>query len=178
MNDDNTQRLMALLDENERALAQVSFDLYQRELKLDSHLTDYSFIVFDIAKAYEGFLKRYLFELNLIDRGTYESKRFRLGRALNPDVRYDQRDRYWLYDDVARLCGQAVARQLWKSWLESRNRVFHYFPRESATMTLQQAGQHLSELAQTIEAAMLCQNVQHYFEPRRSVSYNSGHSPA
>lgn len=164
------ERWLGLLVPAERQLAQVSFALYHREIELQkvdgyAPLPDYSFIVFDMAKAYEGFLKRYFFELNLIDKGTYESKRFRLGRALNPDIHQDQRDRYWLFDDVAHLCGETIARQMWSTWLESRNRVFHFFPDESPALNFEAAGKKLEEIGQTIETAVMCDRAHNYFSP-------------
>ncbi len=160
------QRWLQLLQDDERRLAEVSFRLYQREMQLNSELADYSFIVFDMAKAYEGFLKRYLFQLQLIDLPTFESKRFRLGRALNPDVRHDQRDSHWLFDDLTARCGDEIARQLWSAWLKCRNRVFHYFPKEPALLTLEQAGDYLTEIGSTIEAAVMCDQARQFFLPR------------
>jgi len=114
------------LDECQKKLVAVSFSLLNKKEVL-SDLEDYSFIVFSMSKAYEGFLKKVFFDLYLINKETYEGRRFRIGRALNPDIRANQRDADWLYDNVATKFGKETARQLWDTWLVCRNRVFHYF---------------------------------------------------
>ena len=120
-------------------------------------VTDYSYVVFPMAKAYEGFLKKYFFELGLITQSVYESRRFRVGRAFNPDVSSNQRDELWLFDDVARMCGLALAREMWDAWLECRNQVFHYFPLQNKTLSLAQAEAKLLQLAMVMEGAIRCQ---------------------
>jgi hypothetical protein len=114
------------LDECQRELVNVSFSLTNKKNELVG-LKDYSFIVFPMAKAYEGFLKKLFLDLQLISKETYEGRRFRIGRALNPDIRSYQRDDDWLYDNVSVRFGEEMARQLWETWLTCRNRVFHYF---------------------------------------------------
>ncbi len=128
---------------------------------MDNGISDYAFIVFPIAKAYEGFLKEFLYALELIDQRTFEGKRFRIGRALNPDINENQRDEWWLYDDVSRLCGDALASTLWNAWLECRNRVFHYYPMTVTALSLTQAHACIVELSQAIESAVACQTENH-----------------
>jgi len=140
-----------------RDFVTISLNLYERECRVESKLTDYSFIVFPMAKAYEGFLKQYFLDLGLISESTYFSRRFRIGSALNPDVQENQRDKWWLYDDVAHQCGVATAQSLWNTWLESRNRVFHYFPKKHQSVSLGQAGQHLATIAGSMRSAVTCQ---------------------
>ncbi|MGD9129324.1 MAG: hypothetical protein PVJ09_02460, partial [Candidatus Woesebacteria bacterium] len=91
-------------------LVRTSYRLLEREKKHPNNFVDYSFIVFSMAKAYEGFLKKVLFDLKLIDKKAYEGRRFRIGRALNPDMREKYRDKFWLYDDLAKQCGERNAR--------------------------------------------------------------------
>ncbi len=114
------------LDQCQQELVTVSFSLLAKEKELSS-IKDYSFIVFPMAKAYEGFLKKIFYDLQLINKETYEGRRFRIGRALNPDVRAYQRDEDWLFDNVEMRFGKELARQLWETWLSCRNRIFHYF---------------------------------------------------
>lgn len=114
------------LDECQKGLVDISLGLINKQEQL-SDLQDFSFIVFSMAKTYEGFLKKVFFDLELISKQTYEGRRFRIGRALNPDIRNHQRDEDWLFDDVARRFGEPLARQLWDTWLICRNHVFHYF---------------------------------------------------
>ena len=114
------------LDQCQQELVSISFSLTNQKEAL-SELKDYSFMVFPMAKAYEGFLKKVFFDLQLINKETYEGRQFRIGRALNPDIKSYQRDDNWLYDNVENKFGREIARQLWDTWLLCRNRVFHYF---------------------------------------------------
>lgn len=120
-------------------------------------LTDYALIVFPASKAYEGFIKLYLLKLDLITKDTYNSKRFRIGRSLNPDVYPNQRDEWWLYDDLEHQCGKAVARQIWNTWLECRNRLFHYFPKNPVQLSYLEALSSLGTIGTTMGDAIECQ---------------------
>lgn len=126
------------LDECQKGLVDVSLALIGKQAQL-SDLQDFSFIVFSMAKTYEGFLKKVFFDLGLINKQTYEGRRFRIGRALNPDIRNHQRDEDWLFDDVARQFGEPLARQLWDTWLICRNHVFHYFGDCKQVLSFEQA---------------------------------------
>lgn len=130
------------LDQCQRALVDTSFSLLDHSQNIHD-LKDYSFIVFPMAKTYEGFLKKILFDLNLIDKATYEGRRFRIGRALNPDVRNHQRDEAWFYDDIVRVFGEGVAREMWNTWLSCRNHVFHYWPDCEQFLTIKEARERL-----------------------------------
>lgn len=130
------------LDQCQRALAETSFALLEHSSHLHD-LKDYSFIVFPMAKTYEGFLKKVLFDHSLIDKSTYEGRRFRIGRALNPDVRNHQRDQDWFYDDIARIYGAEIAREMWNTWLSCRNHVFHYWPDCEQFLTIKEARERL-----------------------------------
>lgn len=66
---------------------------------------DYSFVVFPMAKAYEGFLKKYFFEVGLITKGAYRSDHFRIGKSLNPDLPLRYRRRDWVVDRLDEVCG-------------------------------------------------------------------------
>jgi hypothetical protein len=144
------------LDQDQQDLIKLSEFLYQRESMSEAVLSDYAFIVFPIAKAYEGFLKQYLFDLELIDQKTFESHRFRIGRALNADIREGQQDEFWLYDNIERLCGNELARELWNTWIQCRNQVVHYFPLDTHSLSLQQAGKRVEMVLQTMDAAYRC----------------------
>lgn len=145
------------LPPRQQELLQVTYQLYEREAADPDQLADYGFIVFSAAKAYEGFIKQYLYDLQLISKRTFEGRRFRIGRAINPDVHNNQRDEYWLYDDLERMCGKAVAQQMWETWLECRNQVFHYFPLKYAPVTLQAAGSKVAMVIETMQQAYQCQ---------------------
>jgi hypothetical protein len=91
------------------------------------HINDYSFIVAPAAKAYEGYLKHFFLELDIIDQYSFESDRFRVGKTLNPSLRYK---RYSIYKKLADLDekGEELAEKLWNAWKLGRNEIFHYFP--------------------------------------------------
>lgn len=121
-----------------------------------SKLADYSYLVFPIAKAYEGFLKKFLLDMGLISDKVYHSKRFRLGKSINPDISHRYRGRDWVYDDLSLACGQNMAERLWQAWLNCRNRVFHFFPGQTQVMTLAEAQKKVEYLLETMEIATAC----------------------
>ena len=141
----------------QQELIQTSIELYEREERMVSSFSDYSFVVFPISKGYEGFLKQYLFDLQLIDARTYADKRFRIGRALNPDVSPHRQDEYWLFDDIKRICGAELAHSMWKTWLLCRNQVFHYFPHNEKRLSLTEASSRIALVLSTMEQAAHCQ---------------------
>lgn len=151
----------------QRQLVSVTEKLVTQHQAKKDYLVDYSFLVFPISKAYEGFLKKFLFDLKLIDQHTYEGRRFRIGRALNPDVVFSQRDEYWLYDEVAQVCSPQIASKLWDAWLHCRNRVFHYFPKEKSLITFQQALEKIEKLSKAMRSAVSC-----YQQLEKSMSRN------
>lgn len=138
------------LDTHQKELIDVSFALLQKKDLLVG-LKDFSFLVFPMSKAYEGFLKKVFYDLQLINKDTYQGRRFRIGRAFNPDIREYQRDEDWLYDDVERKFGKDVARQLWNTWLECRNRVFHFFITEKQTLSLAEAVAKIEMITDSIQ---------------------------
>ena len=139
------------LDECQQKLVAISFALTNKQNEL-AGLDDYSFIVFSMAKAYEGFLKKVFADLGLITKETYEDRHFRIGRALNPDIRSSQRDESWLYDDVEARFGGELARQLWDTWLLCRNRVFHYFSECHQGLSFEEASDRISMMEKSIQA--------------------------
>lgn len=138
------------LPKSEQDLLIVSVMLQKRELTHNENYPDYGFMIFSASKAYEGFVKRYLFEQKLISLETYEGKQFRIGRSLNPDIYPEQRDKWWLYDDVVTECGAELAQRIWRTWIECRNRVFHYRPHKNQQLTFSQATQKLDLVLETI----------------------------
>ena len=95
---------------------------------LNGHqIGDYSFVVAPIAKAYEGYLKDFFLKLNIIDKHAYTSDRFRVGKTLNPSLRFK---RFSIFQKLADLHedGGQLAEILWDAWKHGRNEIFHYFP--------------------------------------------------
>lgn len=144
------------LTDDQQKLVDLTIYLYEREGISTQPLSDYSFVIFPMAKAYEGFLKQYLYDSNLITAETFRSHRFRIGRAINPDVHMTQRDDDWLYDDLERMCSKELAQLLWQTWLTCRNRVFHFFPTEQTFLSLEMAGEDITLITQAIEQAHQC----------------------
>lgn len=145
------------LESDQQSAITLSFELLSREKKLATNFNDYSFILFPLSKAYEGFLKKFLWTMGLISEEVYYGRNFRIGRALNPDISRGQRDQWWLYDDLESNCGGELAKKLWQAWLECRNHVFHYFPGSSNELSLQQVEQKLELLTEVFELAWQCE---------------------
>lgn len=147
------------LSSKQRQLIETSLVLLdQARQHVDSQVSDYSYLVFPTAKAYEGFIKRYFHQMGLISEEDYTDKYFRIGRALNPDIRPRFRDKSWLYDNIAQQCGSQIARQLWETWLAARNRLFHYFPGNNTQMISLVRAEHLLEqVFDAMNQAIICQ---------------------
>lgn len=143
-----------------RDLVRTSFALLERE---ESHLRqgsgepmhDYSFVVFPMAKAYEGFLKKVFLDMGLINKKQFLGDRFRIGKSLNPHlpVRY-QWD--WVYDRLAKYCGgEELPLFMWETWKNARNKIFHFFPDHHEFISLNTARKLITEITQVMEKVLL-----------------------
>lgn len=139
--------LLPLVEQSLQLLHQAKANPY----KFDN----YDYVVFPFAKAYEPFLKKYLFDLHLIDEHIYRSKKFSIGRSLNPDVHLEQRDENWYYDDLVKHCGQQVAREIWQTWLK-RNQLFHLYPGEIYKLNIVEAEALINQFIKAIELCQHC----------------------
>lgn len=140
----------------QQELIRISIELVSREERMHSSFVDYSFLVFPMAKAYEGYLKDYFYKVNLIDRDTYLDKRFRIGKAMNPDMSPSHRDQDWVYEELTRRCGPELGRDMWNAWLECRNQLFHYFPENEKKVNLAEAIHRIEMLANVMEGMTRC----------------------
>lgn len=115
----------------------------------NNHINDYSFLVSPISKAYEGYLKDFFLKTNIIDKYSYESDRFRVGKTLNPSLRYK---RYSIYQKLANLSeeGEALAEKLWNAWKYGRNEIFHYFPNNLKNLSRSEAEDRITMLFDAI----------------------------
>jgi len=147
-------RLYLKPDLNE--MVEVSQLLVEEYRGRSEAFTDFSFMVFPAAKAFEGFLKQYFMDLEILPHKVLTSKKFRIGRSLNPDLPQRLRDKYWLYDDVVRACTPEIARQLWETWLECRNQVFHYFPNEPKQLSYSEAEAKIDQIFEVVSQAVSC----------------------
>lgn len=108
--------------------------LILNKLQKFDHISDYSFLVSPISKAYEGYLKDFFLKIHLIDQYSYESDRFRVGKTLNPSLRYKRFSIYQKLIDIDET-GEELAEILWNAWKYGRNEIFHYFPNNLKTIT-------------------------------------------
>lgn len=145
------------LTEPMRDLAGQSFALLEREggKAGEYKYHDYSFVVFPMAKAYEGFLKKLFYDLGLINNRQFSGDRFRIGKALNPNLpkRY-QWD--WVYDKLALAChGEETPLLMWEVWKKARNRIFHFFPDHHELISLDQARELIWEIQKAMENSLI-----------------------
>jgi len=139
------------LDKVQRDLIKQSLYLAEEEEKTPRALSDYSFVVFPAAKAYEGFLKKLFFDLELISRTQFSGERFRIGRALNPAI-YKEYPQESVYEKLTRFCGgEDISLKLWKTWKNSRNLVFHFFPEKENLISFPDAKNRVREILEAIE---------------------------
>ncbi len=128
--------------------------LYQEVFdKSEYSFVDYAFLVFPFAKAYEGFMKQFLFDKELISIEEYNSNHIRLGLLLCPDLPlYDQRS---IYPNIARECGSELAGKMWETWKYCRNQVFHYYPHNSKAINLIGAKERIQMILLTINSCYI-----------------------
>jgi hypothetical protein len=121
---------------------------------------DYAFIVFPAAKAYEGFLKKFFLDMGFITEEDYYGKHFRVGKALNPSLEKEIREREGVYDKIVEFCGgESLAEKMWLCWKECRNLLFHWFPNEKNAVTLAEAKQRVMLIVDTIDMAYAASKV-------------------
>ena len=101
-------------------------------------ISDYSFVVFSFAKAYEGFCKKFFLDLDAITMDEYYGDDIRIGRMLSPN-NLKAADGI-MHKVCAKLPGgEDLAQKMSKSWKQGRNLVFHYFPHNYRRLTYNEA---------------------------------------
>jgi len=139
------------LDKIQQDLLLQSLELVAEAENKPKIYTDYSFVVFPAAKAYEGFLKKLFFDLGLISRNQFSGERFRIGRALNPAI-FKEYPQESVYEKLNRFCGgEAIPEKLWKTWKTSRNLVFHFFPEKENLVIFPEAKKRVEEIVDAID---------------------------
>ena len=120
-----------------------------KKMKLDDHIYDYAFFVAPISKAYEGFLKDFFLKIGIISQDDYESDRFRVGKTLNPSLRYK---RFSVFQKLTEIHqdGEELAEDLWTAWKFGRNEIFHYFPNLSQHLSRNEAEDRIDMLLKSI----------------------------
>lgn len=116
-------------------------------------ISDYSFLVFPFAKAYEGFLKHLFLDMNLITQDEYFSDDIRIGRILNPNYVREKSNVF------KRICGKAgggveVSRKLWQVWKRGRNLVFHYFPHNYRRLGYEEALDIINDIIEAMNLSV------------------------
>jgi hypothetical protein len=125
------------LSADEKALTH-DVELILGRLKSFDKINDYSFLVSPISKTYEGYLKQFFLDLHIINQYDYESDRFRVGKTLNPSLRYK---RFSIFQKLADFDekGEEIAEMLWDAWKFGRNEIFHYFPGKHKNLSREDA---------------------------------------
>ncbi len=119
----------------------------------EAEISDYSFLVFPFAKAYEGFLKKFFADLNLITKDEYYSDDIRIGRILNPNYINEKNNVF------EKVCGKSksgkdVSRKLWHVWKRGRNLVFHYFPHNYRRLGYEEALDIINEIVDVMHVSV------------------------
>lgn len=118
-------------------------------LKQFDHISDYSFLVSPVSKAYEGYLKDFFLKIKIIDRASYHSDRFRVGKTLNPSLRYKRFSIFQKLIDIDDR-GEELAETLWTAWKYGRNEIFHYFPNDLKTIDRTNAEERIALVLEAI----------------------------
>jgi len=145
------------LDTSMQELMSQSFKMIEREevrSAMGETYTDYAFVVFPAAKAYEGFLKKLFLDMGLISRQQYNSDHFRIGRALSPNLPKRYRSG-WVYGRLAEFCdGDKLPEEMWEVWKMGRNRTFHFFPHRLGNISLMEAKSIVEGIARIMDKAL------------------------
>ena len=140
--------------EDLKELLSESLLLLEKDAHWEEKFHDYSFVVFPAAKAYEGFLKKLFLDLGFITQEDFYGKRFRVGKALNPALPKRIREEEGGYDKIVEFCnGHELADRLWEAWKKCRNETFHWFPEEKNAISLEESGQKVAMVIETMDLA-------------------------
>lgn len=141
------------LEPDLQSLFEQSVELTRRVKYWDQNFDDYSFIVFPAAKAYEGFLKNFFLDMGFITKEQYLGRKFRIGRALNPDLEKKYRIKEGVYDKLTKYCKSPdLSEKLWNTWKESRNKLFHWFANEANIVSYPEAKERIEMIVDSIDS--------------------------
>ena len=138
--------------------AEHLLDLVREE---DKGTTDFSYLVFPVSKAYEGFLKKLFLNVGIIDEKDFYGDDVRIGRILSPNFRKSNPKLFKgiCLRESANVDerGEDLADRLWEVWHVGRNRVFHYFPHNFRRLSYSEALEIIQKvIAQMEEAVAVC----------------------
>lgn len=141
------------IGEDLRELFKESLVLLETVPKWETKFADYSFIVFPAAKGYEGFLKKFFLDLKFITEEDYYGKHFRIGKSLNPALRPGFNGDS-IYNKIINYCGgKDLANNLWETWKQGRNLLFHWFPNEKNAINFEEAKSRVEMIIAAIDRA-------------------------
>jgi hypothetical protein len=148
---DKSSSLWQFLDINQKDYITDSFYLLDHLKKSPVVLNDYSFILFGVAKCYEGFLKKLFLKKGYINEEQFLSTRYRIGKVLNPQLEDRYRDES-VYDNMREETGDNnLGDLLWETWKFNRNRIFHYFPNKIDYLTIGECEKRIDDTVKTME---------------------------
>ncbi|HUD20091.1 MAG TPA: hypothetical protein VMR81_06645 [Patescibacteria group bacterium] len=151
--------LWKYLSPSQQALAHDgAFLVADSDRHLDTALTDYSYLVFPFAKLYEGFLKQLLLDLGIMTEKEYRSDHYRVGKTLSPSL-VGRLGHKSAFGEIERRIGGDLAIQLWQTWKNGRNLVFHYFPHNYRALTHEGAKEIIDSIVTIMERAIEETNV-------------------
>ena len=151
---DKQSPLWNYISTGQKGLLEEGFFLLEDTKQHPNKLTDYSYIVFPFAKAYEGFLKQFFLDLGFINDHQYQSTHFRIGKVLNPNLRMHL-GKNSVYIKLVKLRNDIdLADELWSAWKQGRNLLFHYFPHNLRAITLEEAETLINQIVLAMEHAL------------------------
>lgn len=151
---DRNSYLWNYLSLGQKGLIETGEFLLKDAKEHDKPLSDFSYIVFPFAKAYEGFLKQLFLDMKFIDKHQYESDHFRIGKALNPNFAQERPDES-VYLKISNYRGnEDLAKTLWDTWKYARNLLFHYFPHNLKAVLLTEAESDTTMIINAMEKAL------------------------
>ena len=133
---DRASTLWSYMDNDLRGLIADGEALLDDVKLHDKIITDYSYLVFPFSKAYEGFLKKFFLSLKLIDTDQFFSDDIRIGRILNPSFKHEKTS---VYGKIKHVPNKNLSFELWSTWKNARNLVFHYYPHNFRKLSLFEA---------------------------------------
>jgi predicted CopG family antitoxin len=146
-------KLWNYLPKEIQGLIEVGENLLMECHTLSEKVTDYSYLVFPFAKAYEGFLKNFFLDLELIKEDDFYGDDIRIGRILNPVFMEKSFSVYAKLKKIKHV-DEDVPRRLWEVWKRGRNQVFHYFPHNFRRLSKEEAAEIVEEFIQAMEGAV------------------------
>lgn len=144
-------QLWQYLSETQRDLINEGQFLINEIVKNQAYqFKDYSFLIFPFAKAYEGFLKKLFLDLKFISHLDYISDHLRLGKLMSPNLVGKLGERS-LYKKIKEASTRELADQIWNTWKQGRNQIFHYFPHNLRSITFWEAKELIDLIIATME---------------------------